>query len=372
MSRELSSMAGMSLGTLFSRLTGFAKWAMLGAALGFTTLADAYNLANILPNMVYELVLGGILSAVLVPVVVEQLAGADRARAWRTISQVVNAAMSVLLGATVVCWAVAPWIVDLQTLTIGGQKRELVLFFFAYFVPQIFFYGLSAIGTGLLNACGRFTLPAFAPVFNNLLVIGTLALYMAWPGFGKLGLALGTTAGVLVQALALYPGLRRSGFRYFPSLDFRNPAVAKIAKLSGPVVLYVIFNQLNLSVQNNLAVPFTGGVSALQYAYAIYLLPYGLFAVSIGTVLLPGLSEQAVRRDWAGFAGTVERGVSWSAVVIVPAMALFLSMGLPIVEVLMQRGRFGAGDTRLLSLVLSRYSLGLFSFTLYLFINRAF
>jgi len=82
MSKTLKSIAGMSLGTLFSRASGFVKWAMLGAALGFTPLADAYNLAHILPNMIYELVLGGILTAVLVPVVVEQLTGGDRGRAW--------------------------------------------------------------------------------------------------------------------------------------------------------------------------------------------------------------------------------------------------------------------------------------------------
>ncbi len=365
-------MAGMSLGTLFSRLTGFVKWAMLGAALGFTPLADAYNLAHILPTMIYELVLGGIFSAVLVPVVVETLAQGQSDQAWRTVSKVVNAGILVLLAVTLFCLAAAPWLVDLQTVKIGRADRRLVLFFFVFFVPQIFFYGLSALGNGLLNARHRFAIAAFAPVFNNLTVIASLGLYMLWPGFGNRGLALGTTAGVLIQALVLWPSLRASGFRYFAELDFRDPAVAKIVKLSGPVILYVVFNQINLTVQNNLAIPLTGGVSALQYAFAFYMLPHGLLAVSIGTVLLPKMSELAVARDWTSFAGKVEQGIRWSAVAILPAMALYLTLGRPLVEVLMQRGRFGATDTRLLAQVLSAYSLGLLSFTIYLFLNRAF
>jgi putative peptidoglycan lipid II flippase len=365
-------MAGMSLGTLFSRLTGFAKWAMLGAALGFSPLADAYNLAHILPTMVYELVLGGVLTSVLVPLVVEQLQQADRTQAWLGVSRLANAAVLLLAGATLICWAAAPWLVRVQTLKIGGPDRELVLFFFIYFAPQILFYGLSAIGNGILNASHRFTLAAFAPVFNNLAVAASLGLYMAWPAFGKTGLALGTTFGVLLQALVLVPELRAVGFRYFPSLDLGHPAVQKMARLSGPVVLYVIFNQVNLSVQNNLAIPLKGGVSALQYAFAFYVMPHGLLAVSIGTVLLPGMSELAAKGDWGGFARKVEQGLSWSAAAIVPAMAIFITMSLPLVQVLMQRGRFTSGDTGLLASVLACYSLGLLSFTVYLFINRAF
>lgn len=365
-------MAGMSLGTLLSRLTGFAKWAMLGAALGFSPMADAYNLAHILPAMVYELVLGGILTAVLVPLVVEQLALGDRGQAWLAVSKLVNAAVLVLAAVTLLCWASAPWLVRLQTLKIGGADRELVLFFFAYFVPQILFYGLSALGNGLLNARHRFAMAALAPVFNNLAVVASLALYLAWPAFGKTGLALGTTFGVLLQVLVLVPDLRAAGFRYHPALDLGHPAVRKMVGLSGPVILYVVFNQLNLTVQNNLAITLKGGVSALQYAFAFYVMPHGLLAVSIGTVLLPGLSEMAVVKDWSGFARKVERGLVWSAAAILPAMAVYLSMSLPLVEVLMQRGRFTAGDTGQLATVLACYSLGLLSFTFYLFINRVF
>ena len=372
MSRRVRSMAGMSLGTLLSRLTGFGKWAFIGGVLGFTDLADAYNLAHILPNMVYELMLGGVLSAVFIPVVVEQLAGEDRQRAWRDISRMVNAAMLLLAAVTVACWASSRWLVAIQTIRIAPERRELVWFFFVLFVPQVFLYGLSAMAGGILNARGRFAAAAFAPVLNNLAVIASLACYHWLPGFGRTGLALGTTAGVLVQFLAQYPGLRAAGWRYHPGLDFRHPAVLKIVRLSGPVILYVIFNQLNLTVQNNLAIGLPGGVSALQYAFAFYILPHGLFAVSIGTVLMPELSGLAVRQDWRGFARSIEQGIVWSALVILPALAVYAAFSFPIVQTLMQRGRFMAQDARMLAVVLSCYSAGLFSFTLYLFLNRAF
>lgn len=373
MNKQLRSMAGMSLGTLLSRLTGFVKWAVMGAVLGLTPLADAYNLAHILPNMIYELVLGGILSAVFIPVVVEQLSKFEPGQAWRNVSQVANAGLIVIGATTLLCFAVSPWLVQIQTIKADPKVRELVLFFFLFFIPQIFFYGLSAIGGGILNARDKFAIVAYAPVFNNLIVIATLSAYRVWPWSGKEAvLAIGTTFGVLAQFMMLYPSLRESGFRYFWTVDFRHPAVRKVFKLSLPVILYVAFNQLNLTVQNNLAIGFPGGVSALQYAFAFYILPHGLFAVSIGTVLLPELSGLAVRQDWDGFARSIERGIVWSALVILPALAVYLAFSFPVVQVLMQRGRFLAQDARMLATVLSCYSAGLFSFTLYLLLNRAF
>jgi putative peptidoglycan lipid II flippase len=372
MSKHLKHMAGMTLGTLFSRITGFMKWAFLGAVLGFTPIADAYNLAHILPTMIYELILGGILSAVFIPVVVEQLASDDRESAWKNISQITNAALIALGVTTLACWIASPLLVTIQTLKVSPEVRRQVMFFFLFFVPQIFLYGLSALAGGVLNARDRFTVVAFAPVVNNMVVIAALSAYRWLPGFGTAGLAVGTTLGVLAQAAVQYPSLKKAGWRYYPSVDFKNPAVVKIVKLSLPVLAYVIFNQLNLTVQNNLAIGIKGGVSSLQYAFAFYVLPHGLFAVSIGTVLLPGLSEMAVKNNWPDFASTVEKGIIWSAMVIIPAMAIYSAMSFPVVQVLMQRGRFTQGDTQLMSTVLCYYSFGLFSFTLYLFLNRVF
>ncbi len=368
----MKHMAGMSLGTLFSRLTGFVKWAFMGAVLGFTPIADAYNLAHILPTMIYELILGGILSAVFIPVVVEQLSSPDKEQAWKNISQIVNAALIALGATTLLCWIGSPLLVYIQTLKAGPELRRQVLFFFIFFVPQIILYGLSALAGGILNARDRFMVVALAPVVNNVIVIVALAAYRWVPGFGIIGLALGTTLGVLGQALVQYPSLKKAGWQYHFSIDFKHPAVIKIVKLSLPVLAYVILNQINLTVQNNLAINFQGGVSALQYAFAFYVLPHGLFAVSIGTVLLPGLSGLAVKKDWPRFAGTVEKGIIWSAIVIIPALVIYLTLSLPIVQVLMQRGRFTLQDTRLMATVLSCYSLGLFSFTIYLFLNRVF
>ncbi len=372
MSKHLKHMAGMALGTLFSRVTGFVKWAFMGAVLGFTPIADAYNLAHILPTMIYELILGGILSAVFIPVVVEQLSSQDKEQAWKNISQIVNAALIALGATTLVCWIGSPLLVYVQTLKAGPELRRQVLFFFIFFVPQIFLYGLSALAGGILNARNRFMVVAFAPVLNNAIAIVALAAYRWMPGFGIVGLALGTTLGVLGQALIQYTSLKKAGWRYHFSINFKHPAVIKIVKLSLPVLAYVILNQINLTVQNNLAINFQGGVSALQYAFAFYVLPHGLFAVSIGTVLLPGLSELAVKKDWPRFAGIVEKGIIWSAIVIIPALVIYLTLSLPIVQVLMQRGRFTLQDTKLMATVLSFYSLGLFSFTIYLFLNRVF
>jgi putative peptidoglycan lipid II flippase len=362
----------MSVGTVLSRLTGFGRIAALAFALGFTRTADAYNLANVMPNMIYELIMGGILTAVFVPVIVEHLTQKDPEAAWETVSVLTNAALVVLLGTVVLCYVSAPLLVNLQTWLVAPHLRSLVTLFLLFFIPQILLYGLGGIFTGILNARGHFGIPSFAPILNNVLVIGSALLYHFLPGFGVAGLAVGTTLGVALMTAVQIPWLTRLGWRYRWVVDFRHPAVIKILRLAGPLIVYVAFNQVNLTVQNNLAYQFAGGVSALQYGFAFFQLPYGIFAVSISTVLLPALSEQASLRKWDGFLSLISLGLRYSAFIIIPAAAWYVALSTPIVRLLLEHGRFLPADTTLLGRVLLCYALGLFPFTVYLFLNKTY
>lgn len=172
--RRVVSMAG---GTLASRLTGFVRVLVLAYVLGFTPLADAFNLANTVPNMLFDLVLGGVASATFIPVFVERLALDSERRAWRSISVVVTAAVVVLAVATVITMIAAPWII--QGLTswgshhspLVGPQRAAATSLLRWFAPQIFFYGLVGLATALLNVRERFTAPSWAPVVNNVVCI---------------------------------------------------------------------------------------------------------------------------------------------------------------------------------------------------------
>jgi putative peptidoglycan lipid II flippase len=383
------STAVMSAGTALSRLTGFLRVAAMAFALGVaeTRLTDSYTVANNLPNIIYELVLGGVLTSVLVPVFVEYL-GRRREDAWDAGRAVMSVAV-ILLGAVMLAGMVAaPWIVRLYTFRIPGDAeraavQELSTFLLWFFMPQIVLYGLGAVATGLLNAHRRFAAPMFAPILNNLVVIASFLLFALLVGTQavqpdritlsqKLILAVGATAGVAAMTVALWPSLRRLGFRWRWRPDWRHPAVRRLVRLSGWVVAYVVTNQLGLLVVIVLAGQQQGGNAAYQAAFIFFQLPHAIFAVSIMTALLPTLSEDWDRQEREDFRRTLSRGIRASAFVVVPAAAGYLALAVPIVRLLLEHGVTTAQSTELVAGILAFFALGLFPFSAFMLFLRAF
>lgn len=382
--------AGMAVGTTLSRVTGFLRVAAMAFALGVaeTRLADAYNVANNIPNIVYELILGGILTSVFVPIFVRQLATRSREEAWASAQAVFTVTFLVLLAVTIVGILAAPWIVRLYTARIPGADaraavQDLATLFLRFFMPQILMYGVGAVATGLLNARRRFAAPMFAPILNNAVVIATLLVFAFMPGptepgpdaitlAQKLVLAIGTTLGVAAMTLALWPSLRRAGFRWGWRPDWRNEAVRGLIRLSGWAVLYVVFNQIGLLVVIVLAGEVTGGYTAYQAAFIFFQLPHAIFSVSIMTALLPSLSEAWVREERSEFRSNLARGIRASALVVLPAAAGYLVLSGPIVRLLLEHGVAGPESTALVSDVLTFFAVGLFSFSAFMLFLRAF
>lgn len=386
--RLLRSTAVMSAGTAISRITGFLRIAAAAFAFGVaeTRLADAYNVANNVPNILYELVLGGILSSVFVPVFVEQLSREEE-DPWHVARAVMTLGLVVLGVVMLIGIIAAPWIVRLYTLRWVGTgieaSRDLATLFLRFFMPQIVLYGLGTVATGVLNAHRRFAAPMFAPILNNLVVIASFLLFAFLPGPavpspGNLGsglqlvLAVGTTLGVAVMTFTLWPSLRRLGFRWRWTLDLRHPAVRKLARLSGWAVIYVVVNQLGLLVVLILAGPVRGGVTAYQYAFIFFQLPHAIFSVSIMTALLPRMSEAWVRRDVESFRSSLARGIRTSALVVVPAAAGYLVLSKPIVRLLLEHGVATDVSTQLVGGVLTFFAIGLFPFSAFQLLLRAF
>jgi putative peptidoglycan lipid II flippase len=385
------STAAMAVGTTLSRVTGFIRVAAMAFAIGVaeSRLADAYNVANNIPNIVYELILGGILTSVFVPVFVQQLTSRSKEEAWRSAQAVMTVAV-VVLGLVMLAGIIAaPWIVKLYTLRVPAADRAevqpLATFFLRIFMPQIALYGLGAVATGLLNAHRRFAVPMFAPILNNVVVIASFLLFafLPTPGPGDpsptnistaqtLILAIGTTAGVAAMTFALWPSLRRIGFRFRWRSDWRNEAVRRLVRLSGWAVLYVVINQLGLLFVIILAGQEQGGYTAYQAAFIFFQLPHAVFSVSIMTALLPSLSEDWVREDRADFRRDLARGVRASAFVVVPAAAGYLVLAEPIVRLLLQHGVATAQSTDLVASVLTFFAIGLFPFSAFMLFLRAF
>ena len=378
------SSAVVAVGTMLSRITGFARIAALAYALGVTTLAGTYSYANETPNIVYELLLGGVLTATLVPLFVRHHEERDDDAA----SAIFTVAIIVLLAVTVVGVLLAPVIVRLYTLNVHArnlaEQRELATQLLRLFMPQMLFYGIVTLATAMLNARRRFLAAAFAPVLNNLVVI---VVFLALPHIadGSLNvqhvvddtklillMGVGTTAGVIVMAIALLPAMARARvhLRFLP--QWRHPAVITMVRLSGWTVGYVIANQIALFVITVLANGTSGGPFIYVSAYAFFQLPHGLFAVSLMTTFTPEMASAATRNDLASMRAQLSSGLRLIALVIVPASALYISLGRPIIVTMLQRGAFNASDAAIVADTLVAFAVGLLPFSWYLFSLRVF
>jgi putative peptidoglycan lipid II flippase len=380
----LQSSAIVGVGTALSRITGFLRVAAIGYALGVTTVAGVYSYANETPNIVYELLLGGVLTATLVPQFVKHLQDRDPDAS----SAVVSVAMLGLVVLTVLGVLLAPYIVDIYTLRVSGpgrvEQQELATKLLRLFMPEMLFYGFVALATALLQARRRFAAAAFAPILNNVVVI---TMFLALPRIidGPLTvhrlnhdnglvllLGLGTTAGIALMALALVPALyaARVKLRFLPSL--RHSAVRVVFRLSGWTMGYVIANQIALWVVLVFANGERGGSFAYLSAFAFFQLPYGLFSVSVMTAVGPELASAGGRGDLPALRHRFARALRLTLTVIVPAAAVYVALARPIVVALLQRGAFDASDAALVGDTLVGFAIGLPFFSTYLFSLRAF
>lgn len=382
--RILRASAVVGVGTALSRVTGFGRVAAIAYALGASTVAGVYAYANETPNIFYELLLGGILTATLLPLFVRSFEERDDEAA----SAIVTVSAVALVVATLLGIALAPWIVRVYTLDVPGptraEQRELATAWLRCFMPQIFFYGMTALGSAMLNARRRFAAAAFVPIANNLVVI---ALFLAIPAVtsGHIGLdrvlddtalllaiGLGTTAGIAAMAIFLWPALRRAGIRLRPVFAWRHASVLTMLRLSGWTVGYAIANQIALWVVLVLANGKSAGPFVYLSAYAFFQLPHGLFAVSITTTIQPELASAYVAQNWLGLRYRFARGLRMILMLMMPAAALYLGLAHPIVAALLQRGAFDAAASDRVAETLMGFAVGLPAFSLYLYTLRAF
>jgi putative peptidoglycan lipid II flippase len=380
--------AVMSAGTALSRLTGFLRLSAMAYALGITEsrLPDAYNVANVTPNILYELALGGILTSVVVPVVVEWMQHHGRDAAWDVVRRLLTLASVILSAIAVLGIVFAPWIVRLYTTGVpAGQEaavRDLATFFLRWFMPQVVFYGLGAVATGLLNAHRRFAAPMFAPVLNNLVVVATFLTFAAMPGpepgsgelatsAQRLVLAVGTTLGVVAMTVALWPSVRATGFRFRLGAERGREAVRTMGRLARWVFVYVVSNQLGYLVVIVLAAAVRGDYSAYASAFILFQLPHSIFAVSIFTALLPAMSSRWASGDVEGFRRLLGQGLRATVTVLVPAALGYLALARPIVRLLLEHGVAGPESGELVAHVLVLFALGLVPFSAFQLLLRA-
>jgi putative peptidoglycan lipid II flippase len=378
--------AVMGAGTVFSRLSGFARLLAVGWVLGQGHLADAYNLANTVPNIIYELLLGGVLSATLLPVLM-QLLNSRRPEDEDGVPAVVSFLTVFLVVATALFWLAAPEIIRFYLSGASGSgvagERALAVDWLRLFAPQLLFIGLISITTALLNARRRFGSVAFSPVLANVVTILALLVADHMVAHASVNayradstaivvVGIGTTAGYLAQLLAQLPALFAAHVRLRPRWRPGHAALKTLVRLSGWTFGAVVANQLSYTLVAYLAASKGGDFSAFTYAYAFMLLPHAVVAVSIGYVVAPDLAQLWSEGNSAGFATRVGQAVRATMVLLVPGAVGYALVARPAAILALAHGTLKVGSASLTGALLVIFALGLPGYSSYLLLMRAF
>ena len=380
----------MAIGTIISRITGFIRGILLVAALGTALLADGYNVANTMPNIIYNLVVGGALTAIFVPQLIRAFADEDGGVGFA--SQLVTTISAILLGITAIGMVFAPVLVRIyapEFSSVGFEaEHTITVAFMRYCLPQIFFLGLYAMLGQVANARGSFAPLMWAPILNNLVGVILLGgfLYFApdinantITGTQIAILGWGTTLGVVVQALVLIPVVARTNIKL--RFKFGFAGLGKSFNLAGWTLVYVLISQLGYLVTVNVATSagvrsaqegIARGVGFTPYsnAYLIMLLPYSIVTISIITALLPHLSRLAIAREVEEVKAQLIRAIRLVGVITIPSAVGLAFFGPLITEVLF----FGIArsDSSYIGYVLSVLSIGLVAYSINIILIRGF
>ncbi|MFI1419815.1 murein biosynthesis integral membrane protein MurJ [Streptomyces sp. NPDC020731] len=388
----LKSSAVMAAGTMVSRLTGFVRSAMIVSALGLALLGESFQIAYQLPTMIYILTVGGGLNSVFVPQLVRAMKDdEDGGEAYA--NRLLTLVMVALAALTALAWLAAPLLVRALSVPVADDPaaNDVAVTFTRYFLPSIFFMGVHVVMGQILNARGRFGAMMWTPVLNNIVIIVTLGTFI-WvygtaadsqmkvtniPPEGLRLLGIGVLLGLVVQALAMIPYLRETGFRIRLRFDWKGHGLGKAAMLAKWTILFVLANQAGALVVTQLATASVKdtniagtGFSAYSNAQLIWGLPQAIITVSLMAALLPRISRSAADDDAGAVRDDISQGLRTTAVAIVPVAFGFVSLGIPMCTLMF--GSSGTGAATNMGYMLMAFGLGLIPYSVQYVVLRAF
>jgi len=380
--------AQITAGNLASRITGLVRVVAVAAALGTTFLGNTYQTANLVSNIVFELLAAGLLSSVLVPTFVRLVDAGHGDEAEDVAGALLGLGLVVLGVVTIAGMVGRTWIMRGLTVAVSdpavrSQEIQLGSFLLLLFLPQILLYAVGAVVTALLHGTRRFAAAAFAPVANNVAVVATMVVFwaiggseahgtggLAISGSERLVLAVGTTAGVAAMTLVTVFGAWRAGFRLRPRW---NPAHSGLRHLGRPGlwgIAYLALNQALVGITLVLANRIEGGVVAYQIAFTVFLLPFAIGAHPTLTAVYPRLVTEAAARHWREFAQRLSGATATIVFLVAPASALLVALGRPALSVV-RFGQLDATGTSLVARVLAAYAVGLLGYACFQLFTRA-
>ena len=368
----------MSLCTLVSRATGFVRtWAM-AFALGNTVMAAGFSLANNLPNMIYELVAGGVLSTAFLPIYLQQRNQHGTKASSDYASNLLSIAV-VFLGVIALLASIfAPQVIMTQSLFSSASSETVTsaVWFFRFLAFEIVFYGISAVFSGILNAEREFFWPAISSVFMNVIaIIG----FFGYPFIASSNTQAATTwlgitmlASIAVMAFVQLPALLKTGIRFRFLIDFNGEGFRDTIKLALPAIACTAINLVSLSIMNSCALHVAAnGPSSISYAWMWYQFPYGVLGVALSTAMFTEMSDAVSRKDRIRFRENMLAGLSTTLMLIIPMAAMLFSCAYELIG-LYSAGRFSAGDIEPIATLLMGWAINLPIYAAYMFVYRVF
>jgi putative peptidoglycan lipid II flippase len=365
----------MGIATFFSRIAGLLREQVFAYLFGAGHATDAFNVAFRIPNLLRDLFAEGAMSSALVPTFTEVQVTQTPERAWRVAGLVFRVLFVIATIISVLGMIFAAQLVELYASSYHAVpgKFELTVSLTQIMYPFFPLVALAAAFMGILNSCGRFFLPAFASALFNVTSIcigGGLALILPHYGIsGILGMAYGVVAGGLVQAACQIPSLRRAGYRFPPAqksdpIWYRDPALKKVLTLMIPGMVGLSATQVNVLVNTILATGTeAGAVSWLNYSFRLMQFPIGIFGVSLAAATLPRVTREWVTQNKEQALLTLETSLKRVFAINLPASAGLGFLGVPVIALLFQYGKFTEQDTLATASALAAYSIGLTAYS---------
>ena len=365
--RAFATVGGL---TMVSRVFGFIRDVMIAAVLGTGAVADAFFVAFRFPNLFRRLFGEGAFNAAFVPLFSKRIEGEGQTAARKFAQEALAGLLFALLLLTAIAEIAMPWLMYVLApgFSSDPDKFDLAVLLTQIAFPYLLCMSLVALLSGILNALGRFTMAAAAPILLNLVLIGALLLAAALgfsnsPGSGMV-LAWGVTVAGLVQLVALWIAVRRAGLHLRLVRPAWTPDMKRLVGLGVPGVISGGVTQLNIVVGTIVASLQAGAVSYLYYADRLYQLPLGIVGIAIGVVLLPDLARSLRAGDHHSVLDNQNRAIEFALLLTLPAAAALAVAAEPIIRVLFERGAFAASDTRSTAAALTAFAIGLPSFVL--------
>ncbi len=371
--KKVAKAAGIIMIAMFlSRILGFVREQAMTTQFGRTYVTDAYIAAFSIPDLLYNLLVGGALSSAFIPVFSSYLAQNKEDEGWEVASTVINIAVIGLTIGILLGEYFTPHLIPIVASKFHGEKLDLTIRLSRIMFPAVLFTGLNGLMMGILNSYKDFAYPAIGAVIYN---VGIIAMgVLLGPRMGIAGFSVGVIAGVIGNFLIQFPSLvRMKKMKYRMVLNLRHPGVKKIGMLMLPALIGLSVSQVNLLINQNLASGLSSGsITALRMANRLMVLPIGIFAYSISMAIFPTLTGQAATNRMDEYKKTFSLGVRSIIFITIPAAVGLMALGEPIVRLLFEQGKFHHGDTVATASVLFYYAIGLFAQSAVFVIVRGF